>query len=134
VIHDGVRPAEAAQVMTARVEPEVSVRPLPDSEVRRARDKERAAPAFDQLVQKLPIRVGRDGEPLYLDVEFLEGTGGAQANISGVSGVAAKTTYATFLLSSLFGSVAFAAEAVNTKALILNVKEEDRLSGGLQEC
>jgi len=131
LIHDGVLPAEvaeAAQVMTTRVEPEVFVPPRPGSEVRRARGKERdAALFFDQMAQKLPIGLGRDGEPLYLNLEFLDGTRGAHVNISGVSGVATKTTYATFLLYSLFSSGVLAAEAVNTKALIFNVKGEDLL-------
>jgi DNA helicase HerA-like ATPase len=48
-------------------------------------------------------------------------------NISGISGVATKTTYATFLLYSLFSSGVLGAEAVNTKALIFNVKGEDLL-------
>jgi uncharacterized protein len=131
LIHDGVLPAEvaeAAQVMTTRVEPEVFVPPRPGSEVRRACGKERdAALFFDQMAQKLPIGIGRDGEPLYLNLEFLDGTRGAHVNISGVSGVATKTTYATFLLYSLFSSGVLAAEAVNTKALIFNVKGEDLL-------
>ena len=45
----------------------------------------------------------------------------------GISGVATKTTYATFLLYSLFHSGVLGAEAVNTKALIFNVKGEDLL-------
>ena len=49
-----------------------------------------------------PIGLGRDGEPLYLNLEFLDGRRGAHVNISGISGVATKTTYATFLLYSLF--------------------------------
>jgi DNA helicase HerA-like ATPase len=131
LIHDGVLPAEvaeAAQVMTTRVEPEVFVPPRPGSEVRRARGKERdSALFFDQMAQKLAIGIGRDGEPMYLNLEFLDGTRGAHINISGVSGVATKTTYATFLLYSLFSSGVLAAEAVNTKALIFNVKGEDLL-------
>jgi DNA helicase HerA-like ATPase len=131
LIHDGVLPAEvaeAAQVMTTRVEPEVFVPPRPGAEVRRARGKERdAALFFDQMAQKLPIGIGRDGEPLYLNLEFLDGTRGAHVNISGISGVATKTTYATFLLYSLFSSGVLAGEAVNTKALIFNVKGEDLL-------
>ena len=48
-------------------------------------------------------------------------------NISGVSGIATKTTYASFLLYSLFHSGVLGAEAANTKALIFNVKGEDLL-------
>ena len=74
-----------------------------------------------------PIGLGRDGEPLYVNLEFIDGTRGAHVNISGISGVATKTTYATFLLYSLFHSGVLGAEAVNTKALIFNVKGEDLL-------
>ncbi|HEX7095393.1 MAG TPA: ATP-binding protein, partial [Acidimicrobiales bacterium] len=55
------------------------------------------------------------------------GTRGAHVNISGISGVATKTSYATFLLYSLFTSGVLGPEAVNTKALVFNVKGEDLL-------
>ena len=48
--------------------------------------------------------IGRDGVPVYLNVEFLDGTRGAHVSISGISGVATKTTFATFLLYSVFHS------------------------------
>ena len=119
---------ESAEVMTTRVEPEMFVPPLPGSEVRRATHDERDhALYFDQMEKKLPIGLGRDGEPLFLNLEFIDGTRGAHVNISGISGVATKTTYATFLLYSLFNSGVLGAEAVNTKALIFNVKGEDLL-------
>ncbi len=44
-----------------------------------------------------------------------------------MSGVATKTTYATFLLYSLFHSGQLGAATANTKALIFNVKGEDLL-------
>ena len=131
LIEDGVLPAqvsEAAQVMTTRAEPEVFVPPLPGSVVRRAEGKERdQALYFDQMDLKLPIGLGRDGEALFANLEFVDGTRGAHVNISGISGVATKTTYATFLLYSLFTSGVLGAEAHNTKALIFNVKGEDLL-------
>jgi DNA helicase HerA-like ATPase len=131
LIEDGVLPAqvsEAAEVMTTRAEPEVFVPPLPGSVVRRAEGKERdQALYFDQMAVKLPIGLGRDGEALFANLEFLDGTRGAHVNISGISGVATKTTYATFLLYSLFTSGVLGAEAHNTKALIFNVKGEDLL-------
>ena len=131
LIQEGLLPAqvvEAAEVMTTRVEPEVYVPPLPGAEVHPAVGAERdKALYFDQMDKKLPAGVGRDGAPLYLNLEFLDGTRGAHVNISGVSGVATKTTYATFLLHSLFASGVLGAEAINTKALIFNVKGEDLL-------
>ncbi len=131
LIEDGLLPAEiveAGEVMTTRVEPEMFVPPLPGSEVRRATHEERDhALYFDEMAKKLPIGLGRDGETLYLNLEFIDGTRGAHVNISGISGVATKTTYATFLLYSLFNANVLGADAVNTKALIFNVKGEDLL-------
>jgi DNA helicase HerA-like ATPase len=130
LIEDGVLPAEvveAAQVLTTRVDPEVFVPPLPGAEVRRATQDERdRALSFDGMGRKLPIGIGRDGAPLYANLEFIEGTRGAHVNISGISGVATKTTYATFLLYSLFNSGALEASH-NARALIFNVKGEDLL-------
>jgi DNA helicase HerA-like ATPase len=131
LIEDGVLPAEvseAAKVMATRFEPEVYVPPLPGAEVRRAEGDERdQALFFDGMQKKIPAGMSRDDEPLYINLEFLDGTRGAHVNISGISGVATKTTYATFLLHSLFTSGQLGGEAINTKALIFNVKGEDLL-------
>ena len=48
--------------------------------------------------------IGRDGVPVYLNADFLDGTRGAHVSISGISGVATKTSFATFLLYSVFRS------------------------------
>src|SRR5690606_12631624 len=118
----------AAAVAATRFEPETYVPPRPGTPVRRARGDDRAkALFFDQMEKQLAVGLSRDGEPLYVNLEFLDGTRGAHVNISGVSGVATKTTYATFLLYSLFTSGVLGGEAVNTKALIFNVKGEDLL-------
>lgn len=131
LIAEGVLPAQvsrAAKVMTTRVEPEMFVPPLPGAAVRRATGDERGrALHFDDMAQKVPAGSSRDGEPFFLDKEFLDGSRGAHVNISGVSGVATKTTYATFLLYSLFHSGVLGAAQANTKALIFNVKGEDLL-------
>jgi uncharacterized protein len=131
LIEDGILPAEvsrAALVQSTRFEPEVFVPPLPGTAVDRAQGEARdQALFFDQMDRKLPAGLSRDDEPLFLDLDFLDGTKGAHVNISGVSGVATKTSYATFLLYSLFHSGVLGAEAVNTKALIFNVKGEDLL-------
>ncbi len=131
LIADGVLPAEvseAAHVLATRVEPEVFVPPTPGTEVRRASGAERdIALYFDSMARKLPIGLGRDGRPLYLNVDFVDGTRGAHINISGVSGVATKTSYATFLLYALFHSDVLGRAAQHSKALIFNVKGEDLL-------
>ena len=131
LIEDGILPGEvteAAQVTLTRVEPEVFVPPLPGAIVRKAVGKERdQALYFDAMEKRLPAGLTRDDEPIYINLEFLDGTRGAHVNISGISGVATKTTYATFLLYSLFNSGALGKDAINTKALIFNVKGEDLL-------
>ena len=131
LIADGVLPAEvseAATVQATRFEPETFVPPRPGTIVRRARGEERnRALFFDQMERPMAAGLSRDGEPMFLNLDFLDGTRGAHVNISGVSGVATKTTYATFLLYSLFTSGALGKEGVNTKALVFNVKGEDLL-------
>lgn len=131
LIEDGILPAEvsrSAQVTATRFEPEVFVPPLPGTPVDRAVDDARdQALFFDQMGPRLPAGLSRDDEPLWLDLDFLDGTKGAHVNISGISGVATKTSYATFLLYGLFHSGVLGREAVNTKALIFNVKGEDLL-------
>ena len=130
-IAEGTLPAqvqEAAEITTTRVEPEVYVPPAPGALVHRAAGDERnAALYFDRMEKRIPIGTGRDGEPLYLNAEFLDGSRGAHVSISGISGVATKTSFATFLLYSTFRSGVLGGEAANTKALIFNVKGEDLL-------
>ena len=96
---------EAAQVTATRFEPEIFVPPRPGQPVRRAHGKERdQALFFDRMERRFPVGLSRNGEPLYANFEFIDGQRGAHVNISGVSGVATKTSYATFLLHSLFTS------------------------------
>ena len=128
---DGVLPAAtavAAHVSVTRVEPEILVPPAPGTEVRRAHgaDRERAL-FFDGMRTKIPFGLSRTGEPIYANMEFLDGTRGAHVNISGISGVATKTSYAMFLLHSIFESGALGLESANTRSLIFNVKGEDLL-------
>jgi uncharacterized protein len=132
-IADGTLPAqvqEAAEITTTRVEPEIYVPPEPGAPVRRASGPERdGALYFDQMQRRIPIGFGRDGDPLYVNAEFLDGTRGAHVSISGISGVATKTSFATWLLYAVFrsGVLGGAGEATNTRALIFNVKGEDLL-------
>jgi hypothetical protein len=131
LVERGVLPAtvaEAAHVKVTRVEPEVFVPPRPGMEVRRASGARREqALFFDGMERRLPIGLSRDGEPVFANLDFLDGSRGAHVNISGISGVATKTSYATFLLHSLFTSGALGGDAANTHALVFNVKGEDLL-------
>ncbi|MGH2573824.1 MAG: ATP-binding protein [Actinomycetota bacterium] len=129
LVDRGVLPVDtavAAQVVVTRFEPEVLVPPLPGLTAYRARGKDRdEALYFDQMARRVPAGLSRDGEPVYLDLDFLDGSRGAHVNISGVSGVATKTSYALFLLYSLFHSPVLGGLRGNTKAIVFNVKGED---------
>jgi DNA helicase HerA-like ATPase len=131
LIDRGVLPADtavAAEVVATRFEPEVFVPPMPGLPAFRAHGQDRdQALYFDQMQRRLAAGLTRDGEPVFLDLDFLDGSRGAHVNISGISGVATKTTYALFLLYSLFHSDALGPYAANTKAIVFNVKGEDLL-------
>jgi hypothetical protein len=69
--------------------------------------------------------------PVPLDRDFLIGPEGAHLNISGISGLAAKTSYATFLVKSLTEALAKAKpeeEAGTAAFILLNVKGKDLLA------
>ncbi len=130
LVSDGVLPArvqEIAEVTTTRVEPELYVPPRPGAVVRRASGTERSeALYFDQMQRKLPVGAGRDGETVFVDLDFIDGNRGAHISISGISGVATKTSFALFLLHALFNGGVLA-HAHNAKALVFSVKGEDLL-------
>jgi uncharacterized protein len=132
LIEQGALPAEVsevAEVTVTRVEPELYVPPLPGAPVRRAAGAERdSALYFDEMgAAKAPVGFGRDGQPVYVNFEFVDGTRGAHVSISGVSGIATKTSFAMFLLHSVLNCGVLEGEAHNTKALIFSVKSEDLL-------
>jgi len=130
-IADGTLPAlvqEAAEITTTRIDPELYVPPSPGALVRRATGDLRAAALhFDRMEKRVPMGTGRDGLPAFLNADFLDGSRGAHVSISGISGVATKTSFATFLLYSVFRSGVLGGDAINAKALIFNVKGEDLL-------
>jgi len=132
LVEQGALPAEVsevAEVAVTRVEPEVYVPPLPGAVVARATGSQReSALYFDEMGdQKVPVGFGRDGQPVYVNFEFVDGTRGAHVSISGVSGIATKTSFALFLLHSITNCGVLAGQAHNTKALIFSVKGEDLL-------
>lgn len=109
--------------------------PRPGSEVKLADAEEtKLALYFDKMEKKkIPCGLLSNNAPAYLDLDFLLGIKGGHVNISGKSGVATKTSYATFLLYSYFSSIRDIIEAypdigtANTHAIIFNVKGEDLL-------
>ncbi len=132
LIAEGVLPAEvseAALVQATRFEPEVFVPPLPGAEVRRAAGAERdEALFFDGMAPQAAGRAVPRRRAAATSTSSSSTAPAAPTSTSAASrGVATKTTYATFLLYSLFSSGVLGAEAANTKALIFNVKGEDLL-------
>jgi DNA helicase HerA-like ATPase len=130
-VTEGLMPAEisyAAHVQVTRIDPEVFIPPHPGSRAWVVRGEAfQKALYFDTMERRVPIGLTRTLEPVYANLEFLDGTRGAHVSVSGVSGVATKTTYATFLLYSAFHSQSLGAGGVNAKALVFNVKGEDLL-------
>jgi DNA helicase HerA-like ATPase len=130
-VTEGTLPADvsyAAHVQVTRIDPEVFVPPSPGDRAWVVRGEEfQRALYFDRMPRRIPIGYSRTGEVVFANLEFLDGTRGAHVSISGVSGVATKTSYATFLLYALFHSGALGADATNAKALVFNVKGEDLL-------
>ena len=118
----------AAHVIVTRVDPEEFIPPHPGDEVFHAKGEDLKLALYqDRMETVLPAGVLRNGEPAMLNFAFLNGENGAHVNISGVSGVATKTSYALFLLYSIFNSQALGLERANSKALVFNVKGQDLL-------
>jgi DNA helicase HerA-like ATPase len=116
-----------AHVAVTRVEPEIFVPPRPGRTVcRAAGDAREVGLYFDRMDRKFLAGISRDGQPMYGNLEFLDGTRGAHVNISGISGVATKTSYALFLLYGLFHGTALR-HAHATHAIVFNVKGQDLL-------
>ncbi|HLF71625.1 MAG TPA: ATP-binding protein, partial [Dehalococcoidia bacterium] len=114
-------------MMPAEPDTEVLVPPRPGQAVRHAEGNERDfALYFDKMDRRFPAGLSRDGQPVYGNLEFLDGSRGAHVNISGISGVATKTTYALFLLYGMFHSDSLR-NAHNAHAIVFNVKGEDLL-------
>lgn len=128
----GILPAakvRSAEVAITRVDPEVWVSPDPGEVAVRAHGAERAKALYvDEMGRPLPIGIGRDGEPLHVDLDFFDGRKGGHMSISGISGVATKTSFALFFLRMLTANPAALGEgAASLRVLVFNVKGEDLL-------
>jgi uncharacterized protein len=128
----GIMPAakvRSAQVAVTRVDPEVWVSPDPGEPVEKATGLERDKAIYvDEMARPLPVGMGRDGQPVSIDLDFFDGRKGGHMSISGVSGVATKTSFALFFLRMLTGSPqVFGEGAASVRALVFNVKGEDLL-------
>ncbi len=134
LVAEGLLPAHVsyvARVKTTRVEPEEFVPPAPGESVWLARGEVLERALFtDTMDRRLPAGVLRNGEPAWLNLDFIDGTKGGHINISGISGVATKTSYALFLLYSLFNArnernELLLQDAANSRAVVFNVKGKD---------
>jgi uncharacterized protein len=134
---DGVlfgQQALAAHVRVLRFEPDVLRPPEPGTTVHKATGSalERATYVDKMGASALPIGVMRNGEPAYVNLDFINGKAGGHIHISGISGVATKTTFALWTLFSILNAKRADGSYVNehrasTKAVIFNVKGTDLL-------
>jgi len=129
---EGILPGakvRSAQVAVTRLDPEVWVSTDPGEVVERAHGEERRKALYvDEMGRPLPIGIGRDGEPVFVDLDFFDGRKGGHMSISGISGVATKTSFALFFLRLLTAKPEVLGEgAANLRVLVFNVKGEDLL-------
>ncbi len=132
IADEGILPAakvRSARVSITRVDPEIWVAPDPGGAVYRAAGLEREKALYkDEMGRPLPVGVGRDGEPVFADLDFFDGRKGGHMSISGISGVATKTSYALFFIRMLTAHPHILGEgAANLRVLVFNVKGEDLL-------
>jgi DNA helicase HerA-like ATPase len=121
-----------ATVQVLRTDPEVWIPPKPGANVTLVSGRSRDQALFiDKMREKnrLPAGLDQRNEPVYLDFSFVNGEQGAHLSISGVSGVATKTSYALFLLYLLFetkhGRTVLGNYRESTRAVVFNLKGED---------
>ena len=126
VIAAGQMPGElvrTADVQVVRVEPERWIAAHPGLTVRRASGVDRAKALYEDTMERtLAIGLARDGLPVKLDLDFLDGTKGGHVSISGISGVATKTSTALALVRLLLEHPLMRRRV---RVLIFNVKGED---------
>ncbi len=128
LVSKGVIPvniAYVAKVNVTRIEPEVFAPPSPGDPVHRAIGKEfERALYYDQMKEKIPAGIDRNGNVVYINYDFINGVEGAHVSISGMSGIATKTSYALFLLYSILEK---ASDRDKVHGIIFNVKGKDLL-------
>ncbi len=107
--------------------------PVGQSVVLIDRQESDVALGFDVIKREkreVPAGILSNNEVGYLDLKYLLGDNGAHINVSGQSGVAAKTSYATFLLWMIknYGHQKLRNHTLaNSRSLIFNVKGESLL-------
>jgi DNA helicase HerA-like ATPase len=135
----GLQPTERAEIRlfaaaVLRQTPEEPLQPVPLAQVFLAADTDVAAALrMDGYTGSanstgIPIGAYRAGgldAPVFLDADFLLGPEAAHLNITGVSGLATKTSAVEFLLSSIFQT--FPKQKGSIAAVCFNVKGPDLL-------
>lgn len=114
-----------AHVKITVIEPEHMVAPRPGQPVFLARgDNFQKAIGADKMERKIPAGLSLSTDDIvYLDLDFVNGKKGAHVNISGVSGIATKTSYGIFLLHEIMRH----GKEDKYAGIIFNVKGEDLL-------
>ncbi len=72
--------------------------------------------------KELPCGILKNGAMAYFDLDYVLGENGAHMNISGQSGVAAKTSYMTFLMKSLIENSRRVRKLKDAIFIVFNVK------------
>lgn len=135
-VTDETMPGETvgcAEVRVLRPCPERWVAPEPAQEVRRVEgEAERLRAMFmDETEHRLAVGLDAREQPVYVDFDFINGRKGGHVNVSGISGVATKTTSLLALMYLLFetedGRRLLGRYVDQTRALVLSVKNEDLL-------
>ena len=125
--------SRCAEISVLRTDPELWVAPNPGGLVERARGEDRDKALFLDQMDGGRLAIGYDQEqlPIFGDFSFMNGVQGGHVSISGISGVAAKTSYALFLLYMILetqqGRALLGPASTQTRALVFNVKGEDLL-------
>ncbi len=133
----GLEPSARAEIRlylasVLRQIPEEPLQPVPLGAVRLASDDDVVLAlrmdgyTVGERATGIPVGVyaaGGHESPVYLDCDFLLGPEAAHLNISGVSGLATKTSAVEFLLSSIFQT--FPAHKGSVAAVCFNVKGPD---------
>jgi len=118
-----VHPVYLAKINVNRIEPQYYLPPKPGDEVFKAFGEDRDKGLFfDTMETKIPAGLSQDGLPVYINYNFINGKDGAHISISGMSGVATKTSYSLFLINSIIQK-----SQDKPKFVIFNVKGKDLL-------
>ena len=118
-----VHPVYLAKINVNRIEPQYYLPPKPGDEVFKAFGEDRDKGFFfDAMETKIPAGLSQDGLPVYINYNFINGKDGAHISISGMSGVATKTSYSLFLINSIIQK-----SQDKPKFVIFNVKGKDLL-------